>query len=166
MEVRNMHELFVMHLKDLYSAENQLMKALPKMAEKATNENLSKGFEEHLKQTEEHIKRIEQIAESLDFSPGGHSCLAMKGLIEEGSEVLKLEGDESVIDAALIAAAQKVEHYEIAAYGTAREMAKLMGHSDEEELLNETLEEEKETDEKLNEIAKEEVNTSAPMMEE
>lgn len=161
MKIKDFHELFIINIKDLYSAETQLIEALPKMAEKASNEQLRKGFEEHLKQTQEHAKRLEKIAENLDFNPKNHTCKGMQGIIEEGAEFLKAEGDDAVVDAGLIGAAQRVEHYEIAGYGTAVAMAKLMGHDDEADLLEETLNEEKETDEKLTQLAEEEVNPEA-----
>lgn len=150
-----------MTLKDLYSAESQLIEALPKMAEAATNVTLKQGFEEHLRQTEEQLKRIEEISENLEFNPKNHVCKGMEGLIKEGSELFAIEGDSDVVDAAIICAAQKVEHYEIAAYGCALELAKLMGHMREAELLQQTLDEEKLTDEKLNQVAIEEINPIA-----
>lgn len=166
MELKNIHDLFILHLKDLYSAETQLVQALPQMAEAASSETLKQGFEEHLKQTEEHVKRLEKIGELLEFGPGGHSCKAMKALIEEGSDLMKMEGEATTIDAGLIAAAQKVEHYEICAYATAATMAELMQHNEAAELLKQTLDEEKTTDEKLNQVAMDEVNPQALEMME
>ena len=144
--------LYIDELKDLYSAETQLVKALPKMAKGAASEDLRKGFEEHLEQTKGHVQRLEQIFDSLGESPKGKKCKGMEGLIEEGSEVLKEDYEDSVLDAALIGAAQRVEHYEIAGYGTVRAMAEELGESEHVSLLTETLEEEKETDEKLHPI--------------
>lgn len=148
-------ELYIDELKDLYSAENQLVKALPKMAKAASSEELRQGFEEHLEQTKEHVARLERIFEALDESPKGKKCMGMEGLVKEGSEVMGEDFEDAVMDAALIGAAQRVEHYEIAAYGTASEFANLLGESEHVSLLQETLQEEKETDEKLTELARE-----------
>ena len=150
---KGLRELYIDELKDLYNAENQLVKALPKMAKGADSEELRHGFEEHLEQTKGHVQRLEQIFEALRESPKGKKCKAMQGLIEEGSEVLKEDYKGRVLDAALIGAAQRVEHYEIAGYGTARAMAEVLGESKHVTLLTDTLEEEKETDEKLTELA-------------
>jgi ferritin-like metal-binding protein YciE len=152
MEHKDLMELFVDELKDLYSAESQLIKALPKMAKAATSENLRAGFEHHLEQTKEHARRIEEICTELGEKPTGKKCGGMEGLIGEGKEMMdEFEGD--VLDAALISAAQRVEHYEIAGYGTVRTYAELLGKDRAVELLEETLEEEKETDQKLTELA-------------
>jgi ferritin-like metal-binding protein YciE len=148
-------ELYVDELKDLYSAENQLVKALPKMAKAASSEELRQGFEEHLEQTKEHVARLEQIFETLGESPKGKKCMGMEGLVKEGSEAMEEDFEDAVMDAALIGAAQRVEHYEIAAYGTVLEFANVLGETDAASLLEETLNEEKETDEKLTELAKE-----------
>jgi ferritin-like metal-binding protein YciE len=148
-------ELYVDELKDLYNAENQLVKALPKMAKAASSEELRQGFEEHLEQTRGHVERLEKIFKSLDESPKGKKCMGMEGLIKEGSEVMSEHFEGALMDAALIGAAQRVEHYEIAAYGTVSEFAKLLGHKEHVSLLKETLEEEKDTDEKLTSLAKE-----------
>lgn len=153
-------ELYIDELKDLYSAENQLVKALPKMARAASSEELRAGFEEHLEQTKGHVQRLEQIFEMLNESPKGKKCKAMEGLVEEGSEVMKEDFEDALLDAALIGAAQRVEHYEIAAYGTVRAFAEELGESDQASLLEETLEEEKETDEKLSQLAKQ-INAQA-----
>jgi ferritin-like metal-binding protein YciE len=153
-------ELYIDELKDLYSAENQLLKALPKMAKAASSEALQAGFKEHLEQTRGHVERLEQIFKSLDASPRGKKCMGMEGLVKEGSEVMEEEFDQAVMDAALIGAAQRVEHYEIAAYGTVSEFAKILGKAQHVSLLQETLEEEKETDEKLTDLAKE-INSQA-----
>jgi ferritin-like metal-binding protein YciE len=152
MEHKDLMELFVDELKDLYSAENQLIKALPKMAKAATSENLRAGFEEHLEQTKEHARRIEEICTELGEKPTGKKCGGMEGLIGEGKEMME-EFDGDVLDAALISAAQRVEHYEIAGYGTVRTYAELLGNDRAVELLEETLTEEKETDQKLTELA-------------
>jgi len=148
-------ELYVDELKDLYNAENQLVKALPKMAKAASSEELRQGFEEHLEQTRGHVERLEKIFKSLDESPKGKKCMGMEGLIKEGSEVMGEDFEGALMDAALIGAAQRVEHYEIAAYGTVSEFAKLLGENKHVSLLEETLQEEKDTDDKLTALAKE-----------
>ncbi len=153
-------KLYVDELKDLYSAENQLLKALPKMAKAASSEQLRTGFEKHLEQTKRHVARLEQIFRSLDESPKGKKCMGMEGLIKEGAEVIGEDFEDAVMDAALIGAAQRVEHYEIAAYGTVREFARILDEPKHASLLEETLQEEKETDEKLTELSRE-VNTQA-----
>jgi len=130
------------------------VKALPKMAKAASSEELRSGFEEHLEQTKGHVQRLEQIFESLGESPKGKKCAGMEGLVKEGGEVMEEDFDGAVMDAALIGAAQRVEHYEIAAYGTAREFANILGESAHASLLQETLNEEKETNEKLTQLAK------------
>jgi len=158
-------ELYVDELRDLYNAENQLVKALPKIAKAASSEKLRQGFEEHLEQTKGHVQRLEKIFQALGESPKGKKCKGMEGLIEEGSEVMEENYEGSVLDAALIGAAQRVEHYEIAGYGTVRSMAETLGESNHVSLLEETLEEEKETDEKLSELAAE-INTTANAREE
>jgi len=152
MEHKALKELFIDELKDIYSAENQLIKALPKMAKAATSDDLRAGFEEHLEQTKEHARRIEEICTELGEKPTGKKCGGMEGLIGEGKEMMD-EFEDDVLDAALISAAQRVEHYEIAAYGTVRTYAELLGHDRAVELLEQTLEEEKETDQKLTELA-------------
>jgi ferritin-like metal-binding protein YciE len=148
-----LQELLIDELKDLYSAETQLTKALPKMAKAANDENLKAGFEEHLDQTHEHIARLDRAMELLDASPKGKTCKAMKGLLAEGEEKIKEDASPAVKDAALIGAAQKVEHYEIAGYGTVRTFAELLGEDEIVSLLQETLDEEAETDRKLTELA-------------
>lgn len=150
-------------VKDLYNAENQLVKALPKMAKKASSENLRTAFESHLEETRGHIERLAAVAQILDTKPGGKTCKAMQGLVEEGKEVLEEDGQGSVIDAALIAAARRVEHYEIAAYGSARAMAEQLGEPKIIKLLQETLDEEKAADEKLSGISTGEVLPAADM---
>lgn len=154
MAIESLNELFVEQLRDLYDAENQLIKALPKMAEGANSDELRQGFEEHLEQTKGHAQRIEQIFEQLGEKVKGKKCKGMEGLIKEGSETLEEDiAGENVQDAAIIAAAQRVEHYEIAGYGTARTFAKLLGEDKAASLLEQTLQEEKETDAKLTQLA-------------
>jgi ferritin-like metal-binding protein YciE len=155
MSVENLEDLFIHELKDILDAERQITKALPKMAKAAESEELRAAFEEHLAVTEEQIGRLETIFESLDKAARGKHCPGMEGLIKEGSEMIKEEDTGPPLDAAMIASAQKVEHYEIAAYGTLVEWAKLLGMDDAVELLQTTLAEEKETDEKLTGIASE-----------
>ena len=154
MSDEGLKELYIEELKDIYNAENQLVKALPKLAKAAASDELRQGFEEHLEQTKGHVARIEQIFETLEESPKGKKCAGMEGLVEEGSEVMKEGLEGALLDAALIGAAQRVEHYEIAAYGTVIAFAQTLGESDHVSLLEETLSEEKETDEKLTELAK------------
>lgn len=161
MKLESLEELFIHELKDLLSAERQLVKALPKMAKGAANERLKQAIEEHLEQTKGHVDRLEQVFKSINKSARAEHCKAMEGLIEEGSDLLKEEGDDAVKDAALIGAAQRVEHYEIAAYGTARTLAEILGHRDAVDLLQQTLDEEKETDEKLTQLAMSEINVEA-----
>jgi ferritin-like metal-binding protein YciE len=156
----SLRELYIDELKDLYSAETQLVKALPKMAKAASNDQLRQGFEEHLRQTSEHVSRLEQIFEALEEKPTGKKCVGMEGLVKEGSDIIKEDFSDEVKDAGIIGAAQRVEHYEIAAYGTVRAFAELLGENEHVSLLEETLNEEKETDEKLTQLA-EEVNASA-----
>jgi ferritin-like metal-binding protein YciE len=148
-----LRELYIGELRDLYSAENQLVKALPKLAKACFSDELRQGFTEHLEQTKGHVQRLEQIFDMLEESPKGKKCAGMEGLIEEGSEVMEEDFEDSIMDAALIGAAQRVEHYEIAAYGTARAFAETLGETEHVSLLESTLEEEKETDEKLTELA-------------
>jgi ferritin-like metal-binding protein YciE len=157
---QGLKELYIDELKDLYSAENQLVKALPKLAKAASSAELRQGLEEHLEQTKGHVQRLEKIFAVLDESPKGRECKGMEGLIEEGSEVMEEDFEDSLLDAALIGAAQRVEHYEIAAYGTVRSFAETLGESEHRSLLNETLEEEKETNEKLTELAQQ-INSEA-----
>lgn len=159
MNEKSLKELYIDELKDLYNAENQLVKALPKMAKAATSEELRSGFEEHLEQTRGHVQRLEQIFEALDESPKGKKCAGMEGLVKEGSEMMD-EFEDALLDAALISAAQRVEHYEIAAYGTVVAFAELLGESEAQSLLEETLQEEKETDEKLTQMSKQ-INAEA-----
>lgn len=152
-KTNTLQDLLIDELKDLYSAETQLTKALPKMAKAANDEGLRAGFEEHLDQTHEHIARLDRVMELLDASPKGKTCKAMKGLVAEGEEKIDEDASPAVKDAALICAAQKVEHYEIAGYGTVRTFAELLGEDEVVSLLQETLDEEAETDRKLTELA-------------
>jgi ferritin-like metal-binding protein YciE len=161
MAIATLEDLFAHELKDLYSAEKQLVRALPKMARAATSEELKAGFEEHLEQTKEQVERLEEIFSSLEISSRAVKCVAMEGLIEEGSKLLEEELPEEVLDAALIGAAQKVEHYEIAGYGTLVTFARQLGHSDAERLLQQSLDEEKETDQKLTELTESGINAAA-----
>src|SRR5690606_27388085 len=148
-KIENLRELLVHELKDLYSAETQLVKALPKMAKAATDEDLAQAFEQHLEQTKVHVERLERVFDTLDEKPRGKTCEAMKGLITEGNEAISEDATDEVKDAALIVAAQKVEHYEIAGYGSVRTFANLLGEREIADILQETLDEEGETDKKL-----------------
>jgi ferritin-like metal-binding protein YciE len=152
-KITNLRDVFVEQLKDLYNAEQQLVKALPKMAKAATSPDLAQGFEEHLEQTKGHVNRLEEIFKKLEEKPTGKKCKAMEGLIKEGSETIEEDASDAAKDAMLIAAAQRVEHYEIAGYGSVKTYADLLGESEASELLAETLQEEKDTDEKLTEAA-------------
>jgi len=160
MPENSLQELYVEQLRDLYNAENQLVKALPKMAKAAQSDALREGFEQHLEQTKGHVERLEQIFSAMDESPKGRKCAGMEGLVEEGEEVIKDQSDSGALDSGLIASAQRVEHYEIAGYGTVRTFAELLGEEEAVNLLQQTLDEEKETDEQLTELAKE-VNAQA-----
>jgi ferritin-like metal-binding protein YciE len=151
----------VHELKDLYSAERQLVQALPRMSKNANSDALRTAFDNHLAETEEQVTRLETILESLGESPRGQKCHGMEGLIEEGKTLLKEDADPDVMDAGLIVAAQKVEHYEIAGYGAVCEYARLMGHTNALKLLEKTLQEEKNADQKLNEIAEGGINALA-----
>ena len=156
--------LYVSELKDLYSAEQQLVKALPKLVKSAETDELSEAFANHLEETKNHVTRLEEVFESLGENPKGKKCVGMEGIVKEGAETIdELEG--KVLDAGLIAAAQKVEHYEIAAYGSVCAYAKLLDRSDDLNLLKETLEEEKRADEKLTELS-ENVNQEAAELQE
>jgi ferritin-like metal-binding protein YciE len=156
-----LRETFLDELADIYDAEKQILKALPKMAKAAQNDQLRQGFEEHLEQTEEHVQRLEQVFESFNEKARGKKCKAMAGLLEEGQDLIK----EKAGDAALIAAAQKVEHYEIASYGSLKSWAEFLNENEAAELLEETLEEEKTTDDKLTEIAESAVNEAGGAQE-
>jgi ferritin-like metal-binding protein YciE len=161
MSLDTLEKLYIDELRDLYNAENQLLKALPKMAKGASSPELKDAFEKHLEQTKGHVQRLEELFEQRDESPKGKTCKAMKGLIEEGSEILKEDGEDSVLDAGMIVAAQKVEHYEIASYGSVRTFANLLGKDEEAKLLQATLDEESETNEILNQLAEGIVNEEA-----
>ena len=156
----NLKKLYVDELKDLFSAENQLLKALPKMAKAASSDELRTAFEKHLEQTKVHAQRLEEIFESLDESPKGKKCVGMEGLVKEGAEVMEEGFEDAVLDAGLIGAARRVEHYEMAAYAAACEIAKVLGQIKHSSLLEKTLAEEKQTDEKLSDLAKE-INSQA-----
>ncbi len=160
-KLESLRDLLVEELKDLYSAETQLVEALPKMAQAAGSQELKSAFETHLKETKEQVNRLEQACQQLGENPKGETCEAMKGLVREASHYLKAQGKPEVIDAALIGAAQRVEHYEIAGYGTARTLARQVGETQIAELLNTTLQEEGEADKKLTAIAESSVNQQA-----
>jgi ferritin-like metal-binding protein YciE len=153
LKLNSLRDLFIEELRDLYSAETQLVKALPKMAEAANDSQLKQAFTDHLEETENHVARLEQIFETLDEKPTGETCQAMEGLIKEGSQMIKAQGDSVVIDSGIIGAAQRVEHYEMAGYGTARSLAHRLGETEAVELLQETLDEEAGADQLLTEIA-------------
>lgn len=157
----DLHDLFLDELADVYNAEQQLLKALPKMAKAAESEELRQAFEEHLQQTEEQITRLDEVFESLGESVKRKPCKAMQGLVEEGKEIMEEQKGTNAIDAALISAAQKIEHYEIASYGTLCAWAEQMGHDEALELLKQTLDEEETTDEKLTELAESLANERA-----
>lgn len=161
MKLDSLQTLYIEELKDLYNAESQLVKALPKMAKKASSPELKTALTEHLEVTKTQIGRLDEIFEKLGKNPKGKTCKAMKGLIEEASEILEEDGDESVLDAALIASAQRVEHYEMAGYGTVRTFATILGEDEAAELLQETLDEEGEADHRLTSLAEEIVNAEA-----
>jgi len=156
----SLQELYINELRDLYNAETQLTKALPKMAKNASNAELRQAFEEHLRQTSEHVSRLEQIFDMLEEKATGKKCLGMEGLVKEGAETIQEDYEDTVMDAAIIGAAQRVEHYEIAGYGTAKEFAQLLGEDEHVSLLEQTLDEEKQTDVRLTQLA-EEINRQA-----
>lgn len=160
-KMTTLEDLYTDMLKDLYSAEKQLVKALPKMAKAAQSSDLQRAFQEHLRQTEGHVERIERIFSELGGSPRGKKCMGMEGLVEEGSEVMSQKADPDVMDAGLIAAAQKVEHYEIGSYGTVRTWAERLGYNNAAKLLQQTLDEESAANEKLTQIAESHVNMEA-----
>ncbi len=161
MKLNTLEDLFIHELKDLYSAETQLIKALPKMAKAASNDELQTAFEEHLMQTENHVRRLQRIAEECEIKLTGITCKAMQGLIEEGAELISEDAEEHVRDAGLIGAAQRVEHYEIAAYGTARALATCLGYDNAAQLLGQTLGEEKAADLLLTKLAECVINFEA-----
>jgi len=166
MEMETLRDLYIDELKDLYSAEKQLVRALPKMAKNATHPELKQAFENHLAETEEHVARLEQIFESLESSPRGKKCVGMEGLIEEGNELLEEDAEEDVVDAGLISKAQHVEHYEIAGYGTVRTWAQILGEERHVQLLQQTLDEEKNADVLLTQLAESSVNIDAETAED
>lgn len=166
MKITTLDELIHHELQDIYSAETQLMEALPNMAKAAQSNDLRTAFEKHLDQTRTHVQRIEQICTDLKVSPQGEKCKGMEGLIQEGKEVMESDMESEPKQAALIGAAQRVEHYEIAAYGTARAHARQLGYLKAVELLSQTLDEEKETDQKLTQLAENRVNVKAAMSSE
>ena len=166
MKIDSLDILLEEELKDIYSAEKQLLKALPKMAKKASSDQLRAALEEHLTVTKGQVTRLEEVFEALGKTAKGKTCKAMQGLVEEATELMEENADEAVMDAGLIAAAQKVEHYEIASYGTVRTWANLCGHEDAAELLQLTLDEEREADQKLTELAENSVNPAAEEGEE
>jgi ferritin-like metal-binding protein YciE len=161
MKLKTLKDLYIHELKDLYSAEKQLIRALPKMAKAANNEKLSAGFEKHLEETKEHAARLEEILSSHDQTTRGPKCKGMEGVIAEGAEMIEEEADEEVRDAGLIAAAQRVEHYEMAGYGTARTYAELLGDKAGAKILQTTLDEESSTNEKLTKLAVSAINVAA-----
>ena len=161
MQMESLQELLVHDLRDLYSAENQLLKAMPKMAKKASNPDLKKAFETHMRETEGQVQRLPKIFEKLGKKPTGKKCAAMEGLIEEGKEAMGEDMDDETMDAALIAVAQKIEHYEIAGYGTTRTWAQQIGDEQTAPLLQQTLDEEGKTDKLLTELAESTINVEA-----
>lgn len=160
-EFNNLQDLFVQQLKDLYDAEQQLTKALPQMAEAANSSSLRNAFNEHWRQTQDHVRRLEQVFRGINCEPESESCPAMKGMIKEGQDMISAKGDPAVRDAGLIAAAQRVEHYEIAGYGTVRTFAQQMGRDDLAQILQQTLDEEGEADKMLTSIAQRGINQQA-----
>ena len=161
MKMETLHDLYLEELRDLYSAETQLVKALPQVAKKVTSEELRSAIEEHLEQTEEHVSRLEEIFEKHDESPKGKKCAGMEGLIDETKEMMGEDAQEDVLDAGIIAALQRGEHYEIAVYGTVVTYANLLGHEEDADLLQQTLDEEKEADQTLTDIAESSINVEA-----
>ena len=161
MTVKTTRDLMIDELRDIYHAEKQLVRALPKMAKAAKADKLRQAFEQHLDETKGQVERLDQVFQQLDTRSSGKRCEAMEGLIAEAEEVMEEITTPEVLDAAMIAAAQKVEHYEIASYGSARALAEALGHREVAQLLEQTLDEEKQADEKLNEIALSEVNKTA-----
>jgi len=166
MKITSLESLLVDELKDIYSAETQLIKAMPRIIKTAASKDLRTTLEEHLKETHKHVDRLEEICRKLDTNPNGKKCTGMEGLIDEAVELLKMEGDNESLEAGLIGAAQRIEHYEIAAYGTARAHARQLGFVEAVKLLSETLEEEKLTDKKLTMVAENGVNVQAAMTTE
>jgi ferritin-like metal-binding protein YciE len=160
-KVKTLEDLFIDELKDMYNAENQLTRALPKMAKKATSDELRNAIETHLEETQNQIERLEKVFQEIDQTAKGKTCQAMKGLIEEGTEIMEETAEDMVRDAGIISAAQKVEHYEIASYGTLITFAKNLGYDKAAELLEQTLEEEKKTDKLLTDLAVSSINQEA-----
>ncbi|HJX29256.1 MAG TPA: ferritin-like domain-containing protein [Thermoanaerobaculia bacterium] len=161
MEIDSLRKLYIEELKDLYSAEKQILQALPRMAKKVTNKQLRQAFEEHVEVTRNQVARLDQIFESLERSPRGKKCKGMEGLLEEGKEMMEENMEPEVLDAALISANQRVEHYEIAGYGTVRAYAQLLGEQEHVRLLQETLDEEGEADKRLTQLAETTINVEA-----
>ena len=153
MKLENLQQLYLKELRDLYDAEKQITQALPKLIDAASNPELKSGLEEHLEVTQTQISRLESIFQSLNEKPAGETCKGMKGVIKEGDEIVSAGGDPATVDAGIISAAQRVEHYEMAGYGTVRTYAKLLGQEEHANLLQQTLDEEAEADETLTEIA-------------
>lgn len=161
MKIENLEQLLIHDVRDLLSAERQITKALPKMAKAASSADLQQAFDHHLEQTKHHVERLEQVFEHLGKSPRAKECMGIKGLLEEGEEMMKGELPSDVMDAALIAAAQKVEHYEMASYGAARTYAQMLGHNEAARLLQQTLDEEGEANKKLTALAEGHINAEA-----
>jgi ferritin-like metal-binding protein YciE len=161
LKLDSLRDLLIEELRDLYNAENQLVEALPKLAEAATSSELKSAFNHHLQETRQHVTRLERIFQQIGEKSSGETCEAMKGLIKEGDVLVKAEGDPSVRDAGLVGAAQRVEHYEIAGYGTARSLARRLGENEIAETLQQTLNEEAQADKKLTSIAESQVNVQA-----
>jgi ferritin-like metal-binding protein YciE len=161
MSLDSLDKLFLEELKDIYSAEKLIVRALPRMAKAAESQELQQAFRQHLKETQGHVQRLEQIFKDIDQTARGKKCKGMEGLLEEGKEIMEQEGEGAVIDAALISAAQRVEHYEMAAYGCLRTYAQLLGYSGAERLLQQTLEEEEAADQKLTQIGESGINQAA-----
>ncbi len=161
MALESLQDLYLEQLKDLHSAEEQIIEALPKMIEQTTSPELRQGFEKHLSQTKEQLRRLDQIGQRAGQKLSGHKCKGMEGLLEEGEELMEKRADSDVLDAALIAAAQRVEHYEMAGYGCARTYARLLGLNDDAKLLQQTLDEEGDTDHKLTDLAERVINIEA-----
>ncbi|HSG38554.1 MAG TPA: ferritin-like domain-containing protein [Thermoanaerobaculia bacterium] len=161
MEIDSLRKLYIEELKDLYSAEKQLIQAIPRMAKKTKNQKLRQGFEQHLETTRMQLERLDRIFEMIGKAPRGKKCKAMEGLIEEGKEMMQEDMEEDVMDAALISSAQKIEHYEIASYGTVRTYANLLGEKEHAKLLQQTLDEEGNMDKQLTQLAESEINVEA-----
>jgi ferritin-like metal-binding protein YciE len=166
-EQETLYDEYVDELRDLYSAENQILKALPRMIKAASHRKLKQGFTKHERQTRQHVKRLDRIFRALGEKPTGKKCVGMEGVLKEGTELIKEHrNDKEMLDAGLIAAAQHVEHYEMAGYGTVRTWARLLGHEDQAEVLQQTLEEERETDETLTALAESSINIDAVQPDE